>query len=225
MSSHDLETSHEAGFVRGRRLLLIGFVFALLLAPAASSVADSPTDWGYTGGSDPIRAPDSRDHWHCKTHYPIEHQLLNSAMTQLDAQTVLSRNDSSSCGSSTDVVWVKTALCGIRNCGAYGKTICVSHAYWGVCDQFWVLIDQPLHYVQALTRPDAASNPGHWYSVNIQLTMRHELGHSAGLHHYTGPLHPYYGTMNSATVPNSVPGYLYYLLWGPIHMWLINSHM
>lgn len=83
--------------------------------------------------------PDSRDHHHCKDHYDIEHSLLNSAMTQLANQTVMTRHDSASCSPLTDVVWIKKDYGEVDEFGSLGKATCVSHAFM-VCvssSGFW----------------------------------------------------------------------------------------
>lgn len=203
-------------------LLLAAIVAGAAVGVGISSVAAGPTDYGYTGGSDPVRAPDSIDHWHCTDQFDLHHSYLDSAMEQLDDQTVMDRYDASSCGSATDVVWVKTVLGGIDGGTTASKTVCVSHVSWGVCDQHWVLIDQPLIYARAFT--DGASDPGHWYAVNVQKTMRHELGHTAGLHHSTGSLTSTYRAMNTADVPNSNSSWLTYLAYAPLHEDLIDDH-
>ena len=67
------------------------------------------------------------------------------------------------------------------------------HSAWGVCDQFWPVIDLTLHFFEALSSRGARYVSGSgtfntcvaWeYDVTLDLTIRHELGHSAGLHHY-----------------------------------------
>lgn len=164
-------------------VIVVTIATASLGIPAA---ADTPYSYGYTGGSDPIRQPDSRDHWHCKDNFDTHRDWLDSAMSQLANQTVMSRSDASTCGSATDVVWVKTVLNALSNGASVGRTTCVSHVAWGVCDQFWIQIDQPKHF--QLSASLGSSDPTGWYTINLQATMRHELGHSAGLHHYDGEL-------------------------------------
>lgn len=200
-------------------------VAALLLGSAPpAAYADSPYDYGYTGGDDRNRQPDSRDHWHCKNYFDIHQDWLNSAMSQLDAQTVMYRQDSSSCGSLTDVVWIKTALNAIAGGQLVGRSTCASHVSWGVCEQFWIEIDQPLHYVLAFSL--GPSDPGAWYDLNLTQTLRHELGHSAGLHHGpAGDLNPTWGAMIVAWIPNGNPNWLIYLAYQTFQVNLINSHL
>lgn len=206
-----------------RATIVVGVLLAVALAPRTPVAAESAFDWGYTGGSDPNRAPDSRDHWHCKTNFGLHHDWLNSAMEQLDVQTVMYRQDASSCGSSTDVVWVQTALGGIDGGEYVAKTTCVDHVSWGVCDQFWVLIDQPWYYAAAFTY--GSSDPGTWYARNLQARMRHEVGHTAGLHHWGGSLTSGFGAMNSATIPNGTSGWLTYLAYASFHEDLIDGNV
>lgn len=208
--------------VVGRAVVAAVVVTAWLL-PAAAASSEGPTSYGYTGGVDPVRAPDSRDHWHCKDNFDVNQDWLDSAMTQLDSQTVMSRHDAASCGSATDVVWVKTALNGLSGGASTGRATCVSHVAWGVCEQFWVQIDQPKHFVLAAS--EGGSNPSGWYSVNLQATMRHELGHTAGLHHYDGELDSAYGAMNSSWIPNGYSYTFQCLAYAGFQVTLINDHL
>ena len=203
--------------------MALSFLLAVAAVPATTAGADSPYDWGYTGGSDPSRAPDSRDHWHCKTYFDIHHDWLNSAVEQLDGQTVMDRYDASSCGTSTDVVWIKSELDGIDGGEYRARSLCATHVSWGVCDQFWTQVDQPWFYVAAFSQ--GASDPSDWYSRNIQMAMRHEIGHTAGLHHYTGSLSSTYGVMNTVLVPNGTPGWLGYLAYKAFHEQLVDGNM
>lgn len=198
-------------------------VVAVSLVAATSAVESSPYDWGYTGGSDSTRAPDSRDHWHCKTNFGLHHDWLNSAVEQLDAQTVMDRYDASSCGSSTDVVWVQTELNGIDGGEYIAQTLCATHVAWGVCDQFWSLIDQPWHYAAAFTY--GGSDPSGWYSRNLQKTMRHQVGRTAGLHPWDGGLSSTFGAMNEATIPNGTPSWLTYLAFTSFQVGLVNGNV
>jgi hypothetical protein len=193
----------------------------LLASPAAAG----PYDWGYLGGSDPTRAPDSRGHSHCKDHFDLHASELNAAMSQLEDQTVMWRVDAASCTSATDVVWIKTDLYGIDGGELAAKTVCASHVSWGVCEQHWVLIDQPLHYVLANTGAYGGSDPGGWYSLNLQKTMRHHVGRTAGLHPHTGSLSSTFGAMNQAWVPNGTSGWLTYLAYQPFQVDLIDGNV
>jgi hypothetical protein len=199
-------------------------VAALLVgAVARPAAADSPYDYGYTGGSDPVRTPDNRNHAYCQDHFDLHEDWQDAAMGQLDAQTVMSDDLQGSCTSATDVVWIKTALDGIDGGESIAKTTCATHVSWGVCDQAWVQIDQPQHYVLSATY--GGGNPSGWYSLNLQVTMRHELGHTAGLHHWTGALSSTFGAMNIAFVPNGTSGWLTYLAYRPFQVDLIDEHL
>lgn len=213
---------------RGRPTLAIssfGVIAAIaVLGIVGVAPADAgPYDYGYQGGSDPVRKPDSRDHWHCKTHFDIHHDWLNSSMSQLGQQTVMWRVDASACSSSTDVAWIKTGLYGIDGGESVGKTFCVAHVSWGVCDQAWVLVDQPLHFQLALSL--GGSDPGGWYTANLLMTLLHELGHTAGLHHATGPLSPTWGPMNSAFIPTGTSNWATYLAYKPFQTALIDANV
>lgn len=196
---------------------------AVVVGFGPSPAAAGPYDYGYTGGSDPVRAPDNRAHDYCKDNFDVHQGWLDSAMDQLAGQTVMSDVALGSCASSTDVVWVKTALNGIDGGEFVAKTMCTSHVSWGVCNQAWVLVDQPKHYV--LSSVYGGSDPNAWYTLNLQVTLRHELGHTAGLHHWSGALSSSYGAMNGAYVPNGTSGWLAYLAYQPFQVDLIDDHL
>lgn len=221
-TTHRLREDRSRPVGTGRASIALGVLVAAALV-AGSTAAAGPGDWGYTGGGDQTRAPDSRDHWHCKANFDLHHDWLDSAMEQLDVQTVMYRQDAGSCGSSTDVVWVKTALGGIDGGEYTSRTLCATHVSWGVCDQFWVQVDQPWYFLAAFSY--GASDPGGWYSRNLQATLRHEVGRTAGLHPYEGNLNPGYGAMNQATIPNGTPGWLAYLAYTSTHVNLIDGHL
>jgi hypothetical protein len=196
---------------------------ASLLALVSAPVGAGPYDYGYTGGSDPVREPDNRSHSHCKTYFDVHHDWLNSTMAQLDSQTVMSKVDHGSCTSHTDVVWYKTALNGIDGGESVASTACVAHVSWGICEQSWVLVDQPLHFELALAL--GGGNPGGWYTANLLKTLLHEVGHTAGLHHATGPLSPTWGPMNTAFIPNGTPDWAAYLAYKPFQTGLIDANV
>lgn len=173
------------------QILLVVLAVTFVLSRAVPASADSPYDWGYTGGSDPIRSPDDQEHRSCEFGSTTLSARMSGAMTNLDGQTDMWDLFDNPCQSFTDVLWVETGLNGAA--GAYGYTECLTHSAWGVCDQFAIYVDPALHYFQALDSCGAryaSGTPAYnscvaWeYDVNLELTFRHELGHSAGLHHY-----------------------------------------
>jgi hypothetical protein len=196
---------------------------ALVAVLGTQPASAGPYDYGYQGGSDPVREPDSRDHSHCKSHFDLHHDWLDSSMAQLGQQTVMWRVNAPSCGSSTDVVWIKTGLNGIDGGESVAKTVCVAHVSWGVCDQAWVFVDQPLHFALALSH--GGGNPGGWYTANLLMTFLHEIGHTAGLHHALGPLSPTWGPMNTAFIPNGTPNWASYLAYKPFQTALIDANV
>lgn len=135
----------------------------------------------------------------------------------------MTAHHSSACGTSTDVVWIEAELNGLD--GALSQAICVKHASWGVCDQFWVFYDPAMNFLTALDRCSTNQCVAHTYRINLVLTYRHELGYTAGLHHYVGSLNKSYGTMNSNWVPQNHPDWLWFLVYGGIHVLLIDLNM
>lgn len=200
----------------------------LLLLIAVACVPPAPP-YGYQGGSDPIRFPDGADHWYCMLPgmSPETQADLRSAMQNLDGQTEMYDVDAGpTCATSTDVVWVAAEWGAID--GAYGRYQCVSHSYWGVCDQAWVMFDQTAHFISAIQYNQTYGDDiGSAYELNLNITYRHELGHSAGLHHYqtNQGANPAYGAMVSAWVRpiGSLARQLQFLAYNATQVQQINN--
>ena len=200
-------------------VLLVVLVSVAVLAPSPAS-AD---EYGYPGGTSPLRYPDSADHWECKHSSVPSGSLgdLDTATDLLDTQTVMTDYHAGACASSTDVVWIAVGWGDLD--GSLGRTVCVSHVYWGVCDVFWVMFDQTSHFIIA---QNVGGDIGANYNLNLNITYRHELGHSAGLHHVTGSLSPGPGAMNSAWVnPDVVSNWWAYLVYGDHHVSHIEEYL
>ena len=102
-----------------------------------------------------------------------------------------------------------------------GQVICISFVSSGVCGNGWVLIDQAGHYV--VTGACGGGQPV--YDVNMQLSMRHELGHIAGLSHTgatttCGP--PTAG--DDAMVSDWSPASLLWLDYNPHHIGHVDGY-
>jgi hypothetical protein len=96
-------------------------------------------------------------------------------MSHLDDATDMYDVEAGSCGSSTDVVWV---YAGIAD-GVRGIANCAVWLAYAVCDQFWVRIDNVLHFYYTLE----CGGDGSIFELNMVQAVRHELGHTAGLSH------------------------------------------
>lgn len=168
-----------------RRLVLaVLAALALVTSISAGTAAADPY-----GSPNPGLYPDSKDHWFCfDASVPAsERPRISASMSYLDDRTNMYDVYTASCGTSTDVVWVYGSPIIVDGYSYYGYTTCAVWVYepWGVCDQFWVLVDQPLHFARTV----ACGSSGTVYDLNLITTIRHELGHTAGLSHaaYTGP--------------------------------------
>lgn len=138
---------------------------------------------GSTARADPFGYPnpgfyrDSSDHWFCfNSSVPAgtDRQRIRDSMSYLDDTTVMWDVETSTCGTSTDVVWVYGGAGGTP-----GVTTCVRWLAYAACDQFWVEINQPLHY----TTTGQCGGGATMYDINMIQTVRHELGHTTGLSH------------------------------------------
>ncbi len=149
--------------------------FCLSWWGGGTTVLADPYGWpnpGYT--------PDGYDHGDCYSSVPSADQFyMAEAMEYLDSRTNLYNYHSSTCGDSTDVVWVPSDLPGSR-----GAAVCARWASYEyrVCDQFWLQYDTAQIYSETLTYNTDGDNGGNFYA-NFRKTLRHELGHSVGLSH------------------------------------------
>lgn len=104
-------------------------------------------------------------------------------MSLLDDTTVMYDQYTGTCGTATDVVWVRDDA----HADPYGNPVrganyCVRWSYWSVCDQYWTVVNQlEIFYNSATYSP--GSDLGANFEINMIKTIRHELGHSAGVSH------------------------------------------
>jgi hypothetical protein len=208
-------------------------IAALLVTLAASVVSIGPANadpYGYTGGSDPMRFPDGADHWYCFRAVPsgTDQGRINTAMANLDNQTDMYDVYTATCGISTDVAWEFVGWCQIPGVGgcAQGRASCELNAAWGICDRFGVLVDATLHYIMAIDWVNAhGGDVGFLFNVNLNYTVCHELGHTAGLRH-VGVLNPSVRCMNSVWIaPTSTLEALNYAIYSDHHVAHINTYI
>lgn len=160
---------------------------ALFAAPASADPFGQPNAPAVSDGA---------DHWYCRTSSAAaEVTQINGAMATLDSQTdMYDVNSGTSCGSSTDVVWIRDddSRMDMDNNGTLetvvrGQVSCVSYAFWAVCDQYWLSYN-----MVKIFNDTAAHVPGtpagpftDNFNVGVAKTMAHELGHTTGLQHNT----------------------------------------
>jgi hypothetical protein len=153
-------------------------------------------------GADPFGHPnpgflaDSADHNYCfASGTSASHQsAARGSMGYLDDTTDMWDWEANSCGSMTDVVWVFGPAAADDGSPVRGRTYCVSWRSWGICEQYWLVVNPAEIFSNTATCGGGAAN----YDVNLVKTIRHELGHSTGLSHSTP------GGCNNATGDDSM---------------------
>ena len=148
-------------------------VLAVVAVPSTAITYADP--FGYP---DPGYVADSMDHEYCLNYVPSGDQSYAiSAMEYLDNRTDLYDQYFASCGAATDAVWISTDLepgyRGLAPCAVWYNEV------WKICDQVWLLYD----YAEIYSNTISNGGDGDNYFLNLQKTMRHELGHSVGLSH------------------------------------------
>lgn len=203
----------------------------LLGGLAGFAMPANADDYGYPGGTSPLRYPDSADHWYCFRNVAsgTDQNRIHTAMGILDSQTEMYDVYTATCGTSTDAAWEFVGWCQIPGGSGcpLGRTVCEQHVFWGVCDRFGVYIDATTHYFSAIDWVNAhGGDVGYSFNVNLNMSVCHELGHSAGLHHITGPLDPPVRCMNSAWIaPTNGWEELNYVMYSDHHVWHINNYI
>lgn len=192
---------------------------AAVLAGHSIAGADN---YGYVSGY-PNRFPDDTSSHYCfrDVAAQADRDRINFAEGVLDSQTVMYDQYVTTCGVSTDAAWEFTDWCDTpfpSGC-PLGYTPCEYHSFWGICDRFGVYIDPYEHYFIALEEG--------FYGQNLNLSVCHELGHSAGLWHLTtDPATPSGRCMNSAWIyPANGWEELNYVMYSDHHVWHINDYL
>lgn len=160
----------------------LGFLGIVLPSPlAAHGLLNTDERW----------RPDSWTREYCFGNVPAaDAGLYHSAMASLDSTTSMTVVGTG-CTATTDIAWFQQD---IAEAGVRGVSWCVDGslvvAQWTPlvrrCGQFWSVVDVPEIAAQSVaanlgadTLPNIATN---WHK-----TIRHELGHTAGLNHFNDP--------------------------------------
>lgn len=198
----------------------VAAVLAVAVAVTAIAVATEKVSADAYGYPNPGYVHDSLDHWYCfDSTFVNNRAYVNDAMGYLDATTNLYDVYTPTCGTSTDAVWINVDLG-----GPLGYTPCVRWVNQAthVCDQFWVIIDEAAHWdAVAYCGGDANQLVG-----NYVISVRHELGHTAGLSHFApygaicGDVNP---LANDAMVSDWVTGNPWpYVVYSTHHIGHVN---
>jgi len=173
--------------------------FAALLVVVFSifgSVGPSSADSTFVDGP-----PDKGLHTWCYLSGFTMQTQADASMTRLRAQTVVDTAYYNPCGASTDVRWRQGSLSG----GAFGMAECT--VWWanGQCDRYQVTLNKT-----AINDTDYPTSQGH-------KTACHELGHTAGVSHYSGSSFPGNDTTHSCMRSGTVTGQSWNTLYGNHH--------
>jgi hypothetical protein len=206
------------------RLRTVGWRGALVVALALVTLAVG----GTPAKADPFGYPaqgyvaDGADHWYCiNTGMDTDNvNRINAAMANLDTQTDMYDVYTSTCGTSTDILWIRNdSMVDPYGNPARGVTNCLTWASWGVCDQYWIQFNQLEVFYEAVTY--YPNDIGNNFGINMAKTLCHELGHSTGLVHNND---------NGATgggidcmVSGPVPTSWYYDVYNAHHVGHVNA--
>lgn len=168
-------------------LSVVALAGVLLVAAAADPPAARADPWGACT-TDTGCTPDSVGHTWCLTDStsgkaPLR-ESMRWAVETMDAQTVMTENENTSCGGATDVRWRDVNL-GLLT---LGDTHCIDGVF-PVCSQANVTVNvASIEYIaddpdDDLPLTDGIVEDGE-VRFNRDLTACHELGHSFGLTHH-----------------------------------------
>ncbi|MBV6508020.1 MAG: hypothetical protein JJLCMIEE_01079 [Acidimicrobiales bacterium] len=184
-------------------------VILAAVAVLAGSVgtAGAEDDYGVQPGG-PGYMPDSSDHWYCFAYAPsASRQRYHDAMAYLDYGTVMSDHYSSTCASSTDVwVYEISPIPGAYGYRGWAPCVDTTGLLGWFCEAGNLFVDPVVIWLQAL----AAGGGPLDLELNLNKTIRHETGHTAGLAHFTLGTRP-----NSAMARLHVPFNFAFLAYSP----------
>lgn len=173
-------------------------VLVALFAPtAAFSGTAAAHPFGVDSGG-PGYVADGADHWFCfSSSLPNDgsRSMYYDAMAYLDERTDIYDMDAGSCGSATDVVYIRNDNLMVNGAPVRGFAPCMYYLIYAFCDQAWAGINYA-----AIANDSAVFAPGDFnnYIINAVKTVRHETGHTVGLSHQS-----YDDAMTSGWVDNN----------------------
>lgn len=190
-----------------RKLLAVFTLVSIgVVAPSTGAQADfigAAWGWWFANG---------QSHRYCYFYVgSSQRSFITSSMDYLDLATDLwDVNHGTTCGSTTDIVWIDQDLDVYESPGTrvFGATYCVNGSN-GVCNIFHANVDN--QEVCQVTCGD----PG-WYSNARMHNVRHELGHTVGLQHDT--------ISGQHAMRSGLGNNWYYLLFDPHHIWHIDTY-
>jgi hypothetical protein len=192
-------------------LILIAGVF-LSHAPASAH------GYGFSGAG--VYLPDSADDWYCfYTNIP-DVQPYHDAEAYLDSATDMYRVYTSTCGPSTDKMFLRNdALTDSMGNPLRGIAQCVTANVF-VCDAYWVAVN----YAEIWNNTVAHGGDSNNLNLNINKTARHETGHTAGMWHpVTGNQAPCGADVVDTMVQGWVPTDFTYLVYNSHHICHVND--
>ncbi|MBV6507411.1 MAG: hypothetical protein JJLCMIEE_00456 [Acidimicrobiales bacterium] len=182
---------------------------AVAVLAGSVGTAGAEDDYGVQPGG-PGYMPDSSDHWYCFAYVASgSRQRYHDAMAYLDYGTVMTDHYSSTCGPSTDV-W-SYEISPIPNAPVeyprgYAPCMVRTGLFGWFCEAGNLEIDPVVIWLETL-----AAGGGAWdLELNLNKTIRHETGHTAGLAHFELGSRP-----NSAMASGHVPLNFAFLAYSP----------
>ncbi len=196
---------------KARRRWPLG-LFALVIVATSLLVGSLPTSASPYGADfgGPGYYPDSTDHWYCfDSSVPaVNRARYDSAMVNVDIQTVMYDVATGSCGYSTDVKYYEANPIPFVDPATRGWAPCHHVVIYALCDQVLAFVNPAQIWIQN----GGFGGDALQFEVNYQKTIRHETGHSIGLGHSSG-VH----ALASGPVPINY-GYLFYTAHDACHV-------
>lgn len=178
--------------------------WAMMVAVASTSIGLSLMLPVGVASADPVfidGPPDKGKHTWCYLSGFTMKTQADASMTRLRSQTVVDTAFHNPCTASTDVRWREGAISG----GAFGMAECKLWTPKGRCDRYHATLNKAA--INAASHP---TSQGH-------KTACHELGHTAGVSHYSGSNRPGNDTSHSCMRSGTVTGQGWNTKYGTHH--------